>query len=357
MKKKLALALLSALSINYSAYAGNNEPSEVYQYLQQLAVPEKGIGAREAGTKEEQRTADFIAKELEKFGLVVTYQPFVFGKNSLKSTNIIADSNPKASKTIILGAHYDSTGAEKGSLGAIDNGAGVAAMLAIAKKMGSTSNQDINFRYIAFGAEETGLEGSRYYVKQLKASPDELANIKAMINFDTIAGGDIVYVHSAHTKPYRCASKEFPYNSDTSIRNALLSASTKVLGEKDQYTVHPAYPGYPEGVTGSWSDHAPFACAGIPIAYVEATNFTINGEEGYDGYSQTTNPTTWSCFDSKNLSACDRKDEKHWGKIWHTKFDNLETLNQMFPGRIEQQLDQTVAVFDELFSNINKYMK
>lgn len=357
MKKQLALILLSTLSINHSANAGNSEPSQVYQYLQQLAVPEQGIGAREAGTREEQRTADFIAKEFEKFGLTVTYQRFTFGKESLKSTNVIADSNPAASHTIILGAHYDSTAAEKGSLGAIDNGAGVAAMLTIAKQMGATTNKNINFRYIAFGAEETGLQGSRYYVKQLKASPNMLANIKAMINFDTIAGGDIVYVHSAHTTPYRCATKEYPYNSDTHIRNALLSASTKVLGEKEQYTVHPAYPGYPEGVTGSWSDHSPFACAGVPIAYVEATNFKINGEEGYDGYSQTTNSTTWDCFDDNKVTACDRKQEKHWGKIWHTKFDNLETLNQMFPGRIETQLEQTVAVFNELFSNIDKYVK
>ena len=81
--------------------------------------------------------------------------------------------------------------------------------------------------------------------------------------------------------------------------------------------------------TGSWSDHAGFACAGIPIANVESTNYKINGEYGYDGYSQSTHPDTWDCFDKETHTACDRDNETKWGKIWHTEFDRLDKLDEM----------------------------
>jgi hypothetical protein len=76
----------------------------------------------------------------------------------------------------------------------------------------------------------------------------------------------------------------------------------------------------------------------VPIAYVEATNFTINGADGYDGYSQTTNPALWDCYDDATKSACDRDNETQWGKIWHTQYDRLDKMAELFPGRVEQQL-------------------
>ena len=82
----------------------------------------------------------------------------------------------------------------------------------------------------------------------------------------------------------------------------------------------------------------PLCLPGVPIAYVEATNFTINGEDGYDGYSQSTNPALWDCYDDATKSACDRDSETQWGKIWHTEHDRLDKMAELFPGRIEQQL-------------------
>ena len=176
-----------------------------------------------------------------------------------------------------------------------------------------------------------------------------------MVNFDTIAGGDKVYVHSAHSTPYkRCKTDN--YNSDTKIRDALLKASIKVLGKQNKYIIHPDYEEYPAGETGSWSDHASFACAGIPIAYVESTNFTINGKNGRDGYSQTINEALWTCFDKENKTSCDRKKEKQWGKIWHTKNDSLAALNEIFPGRVEKQIEDNVKVLIELFVNLDTYL-
>ena len=285
---------------------------------------------------------------MSEIGYRTRKQVFTFGEAEQVSSNIIADSNGGDKPAIILAAHYDSTAAEQGSLGATDNGAGVAAMLAIAENLMQKLPSTYNVRFIAFGAEEVGLQGSRYYVQQLKERhPEQLKNIVAMINFDTIAGGDFVYVHSANTQPYDCADSNSIYNSESWVRDQLLKTSTKLLGAQDQYNIHPANNEFAEGVTGPWSDHAPFACQGIPVAYVESTNFTINGVDGYDGYSQSTHPALWDCFDSATLSACNRDKEEKWGNIWHTKHDKLSELEVLFPGRIQQQLEQNVKVLVE----------
>jgi hypothetical protein len=352
----LTSSLMLVTSCSLSPQTTDTSDKLAYTYLRQLVSPIEGIGAREAGTDKEKQTAGYIKAKFEEFGYRTTKQDFSFKrrKNEGESQNIIAELGDPTKPTIILGAHYDSTAMKSGSMGATDNGAGVAAMLAIAKALTTKIPKDYNIRFIAFGAEEIGLQGSNYYVSDLFKN-NKLQNIAAMINFDTIAGGDNVYVHSAHITPYsRCKSEN--YSSDTSIREALLSASINVLGEKNKYVIHPDYEGYPEGVTGSWSDHASFACAGIPIAYVESTNFSINGKDGFDGYSQSIAEQLWTCYDQKNSTACNVKAEKNWGKIWHTKFDSLEQLNEIFPGRVEKQLGDNVNVLIELLSDPDKYL-
>jgi hypothetical protein len=355
-------ALLLSFSPTTIAIASNQpltiEPEkQAYIYLKQLVNPIDGIGAREAGTKKEKQTADFIADKLKLFGYRTTVQNFSFNSRGIEgmSSNVIAELGDSSKPTIILGAHYDSTAMKSGSMGATDNGAGVAAMLAIAEALIDKQPTEYNIRFIAFGAEEVGLQGSAYYVASLKKQ-DQLSNILAMINFDTIAGGDKVYVHSAHSSPYKNCQDAQNYSSETSMRDALLTASINVLGDNNKYVIHPDYEGYPEGVTGSWSDHAGFACAGIPIAYVESTNFSINGQNGFDGYSQSIATPLWTCYNEKKSTACDKKSEQNWGNIWHTQFDTLEKLNKIFPGRIEKQLTSNVQVLIELLSTPEKYL-
>jgi hypothetical protein len=352
-----AMLLITSCSSTTSKAKNTDDKQLAYSYLKKLASPTEGIGAREAGTEAEKRTADFIEEQFRHWGYRVTLQNFSFKRKeqSGESKNIIAELGNPENPTIILAAHYDSTAMKSGSMGATDNGAGVAAMLTIAQQLMNKIPENYNIRFIAFGAEEIGLKGSNYYVKHL-VTHKNIGNIAAMINFDTIAGGDNVYVHSAHSTPYkRCNTGN--YNSDVSIRDALLSASTQILGKTNQYKIHPDYAGYPAGETGSWSDHASFACAGIPIAYVESTNFAIDGKNGNDGYSQSINPELWQCYDKESKSACNRKTEKKWGEIWHTEFDTLENMEKLFPGRIEKQLTDNVKVLVELLSSPDLYLK
>jgi hypothetical protein len=303
---------------------------------------DQGIGVRPAGSAGEQLTAVYIEQQWINQGLTPYTNSFNINDDTL-SKNIIVDIKGKAEKTLIIAAHYDSTGEKEGSLGATDNASSIAALLALSHNL---RNQDLalNIRLIAFGAEEIGLLGSAAYVKNL--STEELSTIVGMINLDTIVGGDNLYIHSAHTVPYKCANTNKHYNNDASLREQLLTQA-KSSFSASPFSMHPAFPGYPEGMTGGWSDHAPFACAGIPIAYIEATNFALNGKEGYDGYSQSTNPELWDCFSAKNRGACNRDTETKWGSIWHTQYDRLDKLLPLFGQRIETQLNQNIKLLTD----------
>ncbi|WOH36414.1 M20/M25/M40 family metallo-hydrolase [Thalassotalea fonticola] len=321
--------------------------------MQQLVSANDGIGVRTSGSLEEKITSEFITKTLSELGFKVKVQPFEFKNKEqhFKSNNIIAELDSNDLPTIILGAHYDSKG--DGSYGAIDNGTGVAAMLEIAQIISKRPSKHFNIRFIAFGAEEIGISGSQHYVKQL--TPTALQNIAGMINFDMIAGGDKMYVHSALSTPYPCGKSTSLYNGSPILRKAIIKTSDS-LNNSIQFLEHPKSKEYPKGETGPWSDHFPFSCAGIPIAFLESTNFSINGLYGLDGLSQTTHPAFWDCFDSSSQGACDRKTESRWGIILHSKFDRLDTIDQVFPNRVKEQLEQAVNVFSTFLLTPEKYL-
>ena len=94
-----------------------------------------------------------------------------------------ADSRPPPS-IILIGAHYDSV---FGSPGANDNGSGVAAMLALARRFAGKTTQH-TVRFVAFVNEEPpyflgGDMGSFVYASRCKARGDK---ISAMISLETI---------------------------------------------------------------------------------------------------------------------------------------------------------------------------
>jgi Zn-dependent M28 family amino/carboxypeptidase len=70
------------------------------------------------------------------------------------------------------------------SPGANDNASGVAVMLEVAR-VAAESPTDVGLTFVAFGAEEQGLEGSRAFVKT-KRSPDEKI---VLLNLDMLGAG------------------------------------------------------------------------------------------------------------------------------------------------------------------------
>lgn len=305
------------------------------------------IGARPAGSEQERMA---IHQYASRYWGAYSSQPvpFTITESHLSSRNawITLRTANKTDKHIVIGAHADSTGQNEGSQGATDNGVAMALLLALGDML---KEKPLNYTVtlVLFGAEEVGHFGSKTFVQALQADSEFLTGAPspvAMINLDTIAGGDNLYIHSPTQKPYQRCQDSDSFNASPVLRDTLLhTARTMSL----PFQLHPAYPGFAEGETGEWSDHVAFACAGIPIAYIEATNFGIQGQEGYDGYSQSLHPALWDCVQSEAKTACDPASEQRWGRIWHTRADRLAELEILYPGRLQTQLSAVSALLLE----------
>lgn len=114
-------------------------------------------------------------------------------KKQTKSNNVVACisapqmNNPKG-EAIIIGAHHDHIGRTiKGQdttylYGADDNASGIGMLIEMARYFASEKDRLVrDIVLVAFGAEEKGLQGSRYFANNPLVPHD---SIKGMFNFD-----------------------------------------------------------------------------------------------------------------------------------------------------------------------------
>ncbi|EFV76990.1 MULTISPECIES: M28 family metallopeptidase [Cytobacillus] len=161
----------------------------------------------------------------------------------LKSVNVIATKEAKSkdedTKEVILGAHHDSV---VGAPGANDNASGVGLMLELARVY-KGYNTDKTLKFIAFGSEERGLLGARYYVDQLTETQKD--QIEAVFVPDMVATN------------YEKATNLYAMTPDGS-QNIVTSSTGQAGARLGNSDILP-------GKFGS-SDHVPFHNAGIPAA-------------------------------------------------------------------------------------------
>jgi Zn-dependent M28 family amino/carboxypeptidase len=102
--------------------------------------------------------------------------------------NVFADSKSgNSNNTVVVGAHLDSVNAGPGIN---DNGSGSAALLEIAEQMHKVKPRNL-VRFAWWGAEESGLVGSTYYINNLsQADRDKIA---LYLNFDMIGSPNHVF--------------------------------------------------------------------------------------------------------------------------------------------------------------------
>jgi aminopeptidase YwaD len=100
-----------------------------------------------------------------------------------KSSNIVGALGAKpGAREIILSTHYDSW---RGP-GANDNATGVAVLLELARYFHSLKPPpNVSMRFVAFGAEEFGLLGSKAYLQKHQS---ELQNCELLFNIDQVGG-------------------------------------------------------------------------------------------------------------------------------------------------------------------------
>lgn len=116
-------------------------------------------------------------KEPERVSLSVTAQ-----SRQSKSQNVEAVLGPETEEEILVTGHLD---AHDIGDGAEDNGLGCATLVEIASLLASVEDQlETKVRFIGFGAEEIGIQGSEKWVNQ-----HDLEDIKAVINTDTAGTG------------------------------------------------------------------------------------------------------------------------------------------------------------------------
>ncbi|AOV07330.1 M20/M25/M40 family metallo-hydrolase [Sporosarcina ureilytica] len=163
--------------------------------------------------------------------------------SDLESVNVIGTKKAKNKKSnnkeVILSAHMDSV---VGAPGANDNASGTGLMLELARVF-KGYNTDKDLKFIAFGSEERGLLGSRYYVDQLTQA--ERDNIEAVFNPDMVATN------------YEAATHLYAMTVD-GIENIVTESATAAGARLGNSDILP-------GRFGS-SDHVPFHNAGIPSA-------------------------------------------------------------------------------------------
>ncbi|MCS7153779.1 MAG: M28 family metallopeptidase, partial [Bacteroidia bacterium] len=89
----------------------------------------------------------------------------------------------------VVGAHYDHLGfiGQVTFPGANDNSSGVAMLLTLAHRMKAASPPPYDVWFVAFGAEELGLVGSRWWVQH---PPYPLERMRGMLNFDLMGFGE-----------------------------------------------------------------------------------------------------------------------------------------------------------------------
>lgn len=137
------------------------------------------------------RNADWeskLAKKRAKVALSVSMKE----RNST-GYNLAGFVNNGAAQTVVLGAHYDHIGmGRENSLykgepaihnGADDNGSGTVLLMELIPYYALRKEQNYNYLFLFFSAEESGLIGSKYFT----ANPTfPLENLAYMINFDMV---------------------------------------------------------------------------------------------------------------------------------------------------------------------------
>jgi hypothetical protein len=208
-RRALPLAALAALVLARAGLAGvpSADRFPVATFRAHVAwLADDARAGRQAGSDGGRAAGDYIAGQFETAGLKPAgaggsfFQPFTLadGRAARNVLAVVPGRGELARECVVVAAHYDhigttpetAAGARPGDRicnGADDNASGVAALLMIAadaaREAASGRGASRTVLFIAFDAEEGGLNGSKYHVEH-PAWP--LDRTRAVINFDMV---------------------------------------------------------------------------------------------------------------------------------------------------------------------------
>lgn len=214
----ICLVLLSATAClpltgkSFSWYSRENSSPQQTQQWDPVIIELEKLNGRVAGSQDEKKAATLLARKFAALNLDPLlaknnfyFQPFPIpqrtsyyesgrlkfkgvGEAKKTSQNVVGILPGRSDKILILSAHYDGQGVNNKKVypSANDNLSGIAALLELANSLRTRSNRNLNYVFVAFGAEEMGLLGSHYFVQNLPFAKDK---IMGLINLDTIGNG------------------------------------------------------------------------------------------------------------------------------------------------------------------------
>lgn len=266
---------------------------------------------------------EWLKAQIATMGYEYMAQPFTMtsadGVTPCYGENLIFSKQGASDRVIVVGAHYDCV---EQTFGTDDNASGVGVLLELAS-IYSTKESPYTIRFILFSAEEPGCLGSQYYVDNL--SQEERDRIACMINIDTIAAGDNMYLYGG------TVDDSGNIVQDWAVYQAQSAADLLGLDMSFHPDVNDSFP-TPTKATAS--DQMPFANVGIPYIYCEASNW--NGEP-YTNFYQTSNSAV------------------NGGTIMHkAEYDNLTFIENTFGTRAYEHLQAYAKLLDYLLENMKE---
>lgn len=189
-----------------------------------------------------------------------TFKP-VDGKTLIVKTSVLKEIVPvrnilgiiegnNKDEYIVLGAHYDHMGMNNGYLwnGADDNGSGTVGVMTLAKAIIETGKKpEKNIIIALWTAEEQGLLGSEYFVKNLNVPTKQ---IRLNVNFDMISRYIAEDQKSKVVMTYTSSEKSFREMTASNLKKYGIDLNVEYVPSDDP----------PGG-----SDHRSFVAAGIPV--------------------------------------------------------------------------------------------
>jgi hypothetical protein len=149
-----------------------------------------GDVARVASSATNDERFDAITALLRNRNLAFIVEPFTIGKTvgrepRTEGRNIVVTLG-EGPEDIVVGAHFDATRLQDGSLsrGAVDNAASSVLLVRLADAL-RHEKLGVRLRLVWFDMEELGLLGSEQFVRKHGSE-----NIRAMLNLDVNAYGD-----------------------------------------------------------------------------------------------------------------------------------------------------------------------
>jgi Zn-dependent M28 family amino/carboxypeptidase len=260
--KKLLLTI--ALLSGFWANAQEIDRSKLLRDIEILASDK--YAGRKTGTEENKAAAAYISERFTEAGLrsfLDNYKhPFSFKNRKselINGTNIIGFVKGKTDDVIVISAHYDHVGVNNSQIynGADDNASGVSVLLGIAEyfKINKPRN---TLLFIAFDAEEMGLQGAYAFLKEPVPSRK---SIILNVNMDMVSHNDKSELYAVGT--YKTpVLKEIIKDADNNTGINILFGHDIPGSGKDDWTMQ--------------SDQGPFAKENIPFIY-----FGVEDHEDY----------------------------------------------------------------------------